>query len=803
MVAFCEEGGGPLTHYSIRSYFAEKSVLVTGFTGFLGKVLVEKLLHDLPELRRVFILIRPQTRGNGAGKGPEERLRDELERNPVFERLRRDWGSRFESFCRERIVCLPGDLTVERLGLEPEAYSALAGSLDVIIGSAAVVSFDERLDIALAVNALGPLRLMELAGAARSPYIHISTAFVSGNRRGVIDESLTEPIQAMRGQSNGSANIPLHFDVTGELAYLEEICRNLLGNNDCRRVGPNDTDESAVGAVARKQLAAAGMQRARELGWNDTYTYTKFLGEHVVRLHRGQIPTLVVRPSIIESSLRDPVPGWIEGLRVTDPLIISFGKGRLDYFPTRRDVVIDLIPVDFVANAILAGTAALGTEPGTWNVIHVTSSAVNPIRIGDLYEAAREYFAEHPFYDGKGKPISTPIWEFPTMYRFRRHATRLQRRLRVAEAIARASAPFPWGPRALARQRLRRSDLERLLHYVDLYGAYANLDCRFDASSALALARGLPEDERGTFDFDPRTIDWTSYIKEIHIPGLRRNVLRDEARLPPRPGPDAMITEAQRGGGRGRANSLAARVLNTTVLPREVERALEPTFARTLLRGAVSVAMKTIFHTWIHIECEGRDRLPKAGPCILVANHTSHLDTAVIREAVGELASELYVMAARDYFFDARIKAWFFSAAFNTLPFERKNRTLLSLTLCRRVLEKRRALLIYPEGGRSKTGVLQPFKPGIGILALELGHPVVPLHIRGTFESLPPGARIPRQTRVRVRCGRPLYPRDLLGPPSKLEASDECRRGRPADRCRYRLAAERIQAAVASLEGAP
>ena len=95
------------------------------------------------------------------------------------------------------------------------------------------------------------------------------------------------------------------------------------------------------------------MDRARERGWSDTYAYTKALGERMTELSRGDLPVLIVRPSIIESSLREPDPGWIDGFRMADPIIAAYGKGRLPDFPLNPDVTADLIPVDYVVNATL------------------------------------------------------------------------------------------------------------------------------------------------------------------------------------------------------------------------------------------------------------------------------------------------------------------------------------------------------------------------------------------------------------------------------------------------------------------
>ena len=156
-------------------------------------------------------------------------------------------------------------------------------------------------------------------------------------------------------------------------------------------------------------------------------------------------------------------------------------------------------------------------------------------------------------------------------------------------------------------------------------------------------------------------------------------------------------------------------------------------------------------------------------------------------------------MAARDYFFNRPLKRWIVSTLFNTVPVERSGRNMRSLGICRQMLASGSSILIYPEGTRSETGRMRAFRPGIGILAVELDYPIIPVHVSGTFESMPRGRRIPRRSRVVVRCGRPLGRREILAalePRKSLESSSH-ENGRAQNR--YRHAAALIGAAVARL----
>ena len=149
-----------------------------------------------------------------------------------------------------------------------------------------------------------------------------------------------------------------------------------------------------------------GMRWARQRGWNDTYTYTKALGEQMVLRARNQVPTVVIRPSVIESSLSEPSPGWLDGLRMADPLIVAIGKGRLRSLPLDANVILDLVPVDLVVNALLA-TIPRAAEEGGVKVYHVATGAKNPVTLGRAPFARLRIFPEEPPTGPAGESPST------------------------------------------------------------------------------------------------------------------------------------------------------------------------------------------------------------------------------------------------------------------------------------------------------------------------------------------------------------------------------------------------------------
>ena len=164
-------------------------LFITGATGFLGKVLIEKLLWSIPEVGQLHLLVRP-----GSDRTAAERFEDEVLASPIMARLRARHGDAWPTWAASKIEVVAGDLGQERFGLDDEAYADLCGKIDRVVANAATVTFDERLDRALELNARGAQRTLALArDAGDVPLVHVSTCYVSGRRQGSIPERRVEP----------------------------------------------------------------------------------------------------------------------------------------------------------------------------------------------------------------------------------------------------------------------------------------------------------------------------------------------------------------------------------------------------------------------------------------------------------------------------------------------------------------------------------------------------------------------------------------------------------------------------------
>lgn len=527
----------------IADFLRGKTLFITGSTGFVAKGLVEKVLCCAPEVGRLYLLIRPRRRPDRTVMSAEERLDREVFQSSAFGRLRQAHGDRFEAFAREKVVAVAGDLAMDRMGLAADAHSRLTQEVQVVVNIAGTVVFDEPLDQALQSNTLGTRRVVEFAKACREPVLlHVSTAYVSGKQPGRVHEAPILPGQTVAQRLGMGGDYDLDREIEDITAFTRRVqeeshlpavqdeLRRLIRKQNGRAVSAHRMEmlmEAARHRWLRQCLVEEGMRRAQSLGWHDSYTLTKAMGEQVIAKMRGDLPTVVVRPSIIESSLADPEPGWLEGLKVADPLIVHYSKGRLSDFPADPNIVLDVIPVDMVVNVMLAALPEARRGEGI-RVYQVATGTENPLQLGEMYRLIREYFQKNPVYTREGAPIPVPEWSFPSPEQFRR---RLRLRYKVPLGalhwLMENLSVLPWSARLKRRVSTQEAMLDRVMALAEIYGPYTNLDCRFETENTRRLYQDLdPEDQR-TFNFDVTRIDWREYIQDIHIPGLKRHVLKE------------------------------------------------------------------------------------------------------------------------------------------------------------------------------------------------------------------------------------------------------------------------------------
>ena len=506
----------------IAESLAGKRIAVTGATGFLGTALVERFLRAVPDCELV-LLVRAGRRSSAL-----QRVQREVLRNDAFDRLRAEFpnAAAFDEMIARRVVVITGDIGTDGLGLS-DADRATLSTCDTVVHSAATVSFDSPLDGAVEVNLLGPTRIVTLLHelGVRPHLVSVSTCYVAGNRRGTAPEALvsegpfdlgvdwrTEVTAARRARADA------------ETESRTPVMLKRLRADARRELGAAGTPALAAKTERLREhwvsdaMVSAGRARASSLGWPDAYAYTKAMGESALMETKGDIPVSIVRPSIIESALTDPRPGWIRGFRMAEPVIISYARGLLKEFPGVPEGTVDVIPVDLVAAAIIT-VAAAGPERAP-AIVQVASGSVNPLRYSALVDNIRAWFTAHPIYDNLGQPIAVPEWSFPGRGKVEGQLTRaknlLTRGERALQALPVRGRQADWS----ARLEERRDDVDRALSYVELYGSYAECEAVYRVDHLLGMWDELDAPDRAAFAFDPRVIDWPAYISDVHLPSV-------------------------------------------------------------------------------------------------------------------------------------------------------------------------------------------------------------------------------------------------------------------------------------------
>lgn len=503
-------GVAPPQGDSMKDGLAGRTVLLTGVTGFIGQALLERVLSAHPETRVVAVLReRP-------GVTAEQRL-DELVAKPVFWPWREKVGEdAAREIVRDRVRVVPAELT--------ESVPELPDDVDVVIHGASIVSFDPPIDEAFQTNVVGTVNLYEAvkrAGerAGKTPHVvHVSTAYVAGSRKGIVPETTLD--HAIDWATELECAIESRRSVERHSRRPEVLGRlRAAALKEQGKAGPTavaaDTERRRREEVDDR-LVAYGRERARSLGWPDVYTLTKALGERAAEQTAGSLPLSIVRPAIVESSLRHPYPGWIDGFKMADPLILAYGQGMLRALAGIPDGIVDIIPVDLVVNALL-GAAAVPPEPGDPAYYHVGSGARNPLTLQRLVELVQGYFAEHPLpgTDGRGAIRPRDL----TLLSEGRAERMLGTAERAMDFAEKALLMLPSGERTRGWQRnlhKQGREVRMLRRYRDLYGAYGAAEVVYADSATLALDRSLPDDA----GCDSAVIDWKHYLRDVHCPAV-------------------------------------------------------------------------------------------------------------------------------------------------------------------------------------------------------------------------------------------------------------------------------------------
>lgn len=326
-----------------------RAVFITGGTGFMGKVLLEKILRTCSGVDTIYLLIR-----NKKGKEPRQRV-EEIFASPLFGKLKAQVDSATLS---RKVVGIPGDVTMPDLGLSASNRQLLIDRVSIVFHAAATIRFDEPLKRAVLINTRGTKLMLELAQDMKKleVFLHVSTSYCHLNERVLYEKLYPPPADPHK--------------IIKCVEWLED---------------------DVVDAMTKKILGDIP----------NTYAYTKALSESLVAEQMDKLPVVILRPSIVIPIWREPLPGWTDNINGPMGLLIGAGKGVIRTMYCNQEGYGDYLPVDIAVNGVLlAAWNFISNKDHERRVVHLTSSSEFKITWAEIIERGRQAIKKEVPFNG-------------------------------------------------------------------------------------------------------------------------------------------------------------------------------------------------------------------------------------------------------------------------------------------------------------------------------------------------------------------------------------------------------------------
>ncbi|GAB1866560.1 Fatty acyl-CoA reductase [Camponotus japonicus] len=450
----------------IQEFYYGQSIFITGGTGFMGKLLIEKLLRTCPGVASIYLLVRPKK-----GKDVHQRT-EEIFDDPLFVKLR-DEQPKF----RHQIVAIAGDCSQPNLGISSQDRTTIIREVSIVFHVAATVRFDEKLKLAVPINVRSTRDVLNICKEIPNlkSFVHVSTAYANCPQRVIEEKFYDSPMDSDK-------LIALMECVEDKLA--EDITPQLLGK------------------------------------WPNTYTYTKAVAENVIRKQAGDLPIGIFRPAIVISTYIEPVRGWIDNLYGPTGVAAGAGTGLLRSIHCDGSVHANVVPADFTVNALIACAWDIANIRRSNDKSHSDIpiynyvSKDNPITFDQLKDMSSKY--------GLEIPSTRAIW----YYSFRNNKHRIVHLFFVYFCHLFPALLVDTATVCMGRQPRLLKVYKKIHKFMDVLNYFSTQEWKFTNNRLHALMEKFTSKDRENFFCDIRNVDWNVYF-ETYISGIRVYLIKD------------------------------------------------------------------------------------------------------------------------------------------------------------------------------------------------------------------------------------------------------------------------------------
>ncbi|RNA15898.1 fatty acyl- reductase 1-like [Brachionus plicatilis] len=434
----------------IINYYKNKSIFITGATGFLGKVLIEKLLRSCYDLKKIYILVRHKK-----GNTPTQRL-NELFNCKLFETL-----SQYYPDFRDKVEAIEGDLCEPYMGISTGDQNRLVENVNIVFHSAATVRFDEPLKVAVGMNIIGTKKVIDLSKQMKNleALVHVSTAYANCDRQHISEVVYNPPVQPEK--------------IIEAVDWIEEDLVKLLTPKVIKH-RPN------------------------------TYTYTKAIAETlVIQECKDKMPCTIVRPSIVGASWREPFPGWIDNFNGPTALFAAIGKGILRTMIGNGNSTADIIPVDIPVNMmIVAGWYTGAKKAKDIKIYNCTTGQINRLTWGMVERYCEESLLKNPLENIFLVP--RPKFTNYRMVKFFRHF--------FEEMIP--SYVMDFYLKIIHKKPIFVRVQSKIKKAVETLEFFTSTEWEFTNDNIFFVSNEMNEVDKRIFNIDVKDLHWRSYIEQ-------------------------------------------------------------------------------------------------------------------------------------------------------------------------------------------------------------------------------------------------------------------------------------------------